>query len=142
MSFNVICKKSVLTAALLLVSSTVYADQCKDNFSVEGSFFKGKTYTTEATISGVNVSRAYKKIYQLTVKEGWKILNADKEMGIISAAQDVSYGQGKTAPLNIVIEDLDKQSVQVSMTYTTSGGVTSPTDAVQDYFCKTIAVVK
>lgn len=142
MSFNVISKKSVLTAALLLVSSTVYGEQCKDNFSVEGSFFKGKTYTTEATISGVNVNRAYKKIYQLTVKEGWKILNADKEMGIISAAQDVSYGQGKTAPLNIVIEDLDKQSVQVSMTYTTSGGVTSPTDAVQDYFCKTIAAVK
>jgi hypothetical protein len=61
-------------------------------------------------------------------------------MGVISAAQDVSYGKGKTAPLNVVLEE-DESKVKVSISYSLSGGVSSPKKAVIKSFCNTIAAV-
>ena len=72
--------------------------------------------------------------------QGWAITNTDKEIGIINASQTVSYGQGKTAPLNVGIDDKDG-GVNVTVTFSISGGLTTPVDGVKDTFCKIIVAV-
>jgi len=129
--------------AIALSSQLLFAEeQCRENFAVEGSFFSGKTYKTWSIFENILVSKAYKQVYRYTVKDGWHITSADKNLGVISASQEVSYGQGKTVPLNIVVEQLGKTGSKVSITYTTSGGVSSPDDAVQKHFCATLAEVR
>ncbi len=123
---------------LLSIPTLVGANQCEINFTEEGSFIKGKTYKTWALFDNVQPTDAYKKVYLYTVKDGWKITESDKELGVISASQDVSYGQGKTVPLNIVVEEAGSAGSKVSITYSTSGGVKSPTDAVKKHFCLTL----
>lgn len=75
-----------------------------------------------------------------TVNDSWAITNTDKDLGIISASQMVSFGEGKTVPLNIGFEPKGA-SVNVSMTYSTSGGVTAPLESIQKYFCSTVEKV-
>ncbi len=136
--------KNILPIFAFIISPTVLADnnQCENNFTEEGGFFSGKTFKTSAEFSGVKKDKAYKNVYLYTVKNGYKIIESDKEMGIISASQNVSYGKGKTAPLNIIVEELGKSDSKVSITYAVSGGVTSPSNAVKEYFCNTLAQVK
>lgn len=110
---------------------------CASNFTIEGNFFKGKVYRTSAELPNVKPEAAYRKAYTYTSANGFTIANADKEMGVISATQGVSYGEGKTVPLNIQIEPVGDGS-KVSMFYSTSGGLSSPDDAVKKHFCATI----
>lgn len=135
-------KNIVFACVLTLVSGESLADssQCEGNFTVDGGFFSGKTYKTWADFPNVKPNSAFKKVYAQTVKDGWKISQADKDMGVISASQTVSYGNGKTAPLNIVVEKNGIGS-KVSITYSTSGGVSSPEDAVKKDFCATLSSV-
>jgi len=136
-------KKILFIAAFVFSSSALGASNaCEANFVEDGGFFSGKTFKTWGEFPQVGTAKAYKKVYLFTVKNGYKIVQADKEMGIISASQDVSYGEGKTAPLNIVVEESGKAGSKVSMTFSTSGGVVAPSDAVKDYFCQTLAEVK
>ena len=127
---------------LMLISGEALADssQCEGNFTVEDSFFSGKTYKTWADFPNVKPDHAFKAVYIQTVKDGWKISQADKAMGVISASQTVSYGNGKTVPLNIVVEKSGTGS-KVSMTYSTPGGVGSPDEAVKKDFCATLTSV-
>lgn len=133
-------KSKYFLSAVAFLSLQVFADaeQCKTNFTKEGSFFSGTTFKTWAEVEGVESAVAFKKVYLQTVKDGWKITSSDKEMGIISAAQDVSYGNGKTAPLNIIVEKSATNGSKISITYSLSGGVKSPEKAVIESFCKTI----
>lgn len=133
--------KTILLLSCCVSLNSFAAEQCETNFTKEGSFFKGKTFKTWAEIEGVSSTDAFKKIYQHIAKDGWKISSSDKEMGIISAGQDVSYGNGKTAPLNVIIEESGENS-KVSISYSISGGVSSPEKAVIESFCKTIAAAK
>jgi len=135
-------RSAALLLWMVLLSGEALADssQCGRNFTVKGSFFSGKTYKTWAEFPGVKADFAFKKVYIYTVKDGWTISQADKDLGVISASQVVSSGNGKTAPLNIVVEKNGAGS-KVSMTYSTSGGVSSPEDAVKKDFCDTLAEV-
>ncbi len=132
----------VATICILSIPLQAIADQCTSNFSKEGGFFSGTTYKTWALFDNIKPSKAYKKVYLYTAKDGWQIIKSDKELGIISASQSVSYGEGKTVPLNIIVEESGTNGSKVSLTYTTSGGVSSPTDAVKKHFCLTLAEVK
>ncbi|BFM05811.1 hypothetical protein [Halioxenophilus aromaticivorans] len=135
--------KLIAVSVLWLSTSAchTYASQCAENFSVEGNFLKGKTFKTWEEIASLNSQDAFKKIYQHIAQDGWKITNADEKLGIISASQDVSFGEGKTAPLNIVLEENGSYS-RVSISYSISGGVSSPKKAVLKSFCDTIAAAK
>lgn len=137
-------KLSVLAIAVLCASPFALADkdsrECAANLTSTGSFFKGKTFKTTATVSGVNQADAMKKTAQSIVADGWQVTSSDSNLGIISAAQTVSYGAGKTAPLNITIADKEG-GVNVSITYSISGGVTSPQDAIQAQFCKIVDAI-
>ncbi len=121
-----------------LVSMSAVAAPCEENFSESGNFFTGKVYKTWADIPDVKFASAYQGAYLYTVKDGWKILQSDKEMGVISAAQSASYANGKVIPLNIAIEKLGAGS-KILLTYSTPAGAMSPEDAVKQHFCKTIA---
>ena len=81
------------------------SDPCVDNFSAVGNFFAGKTYKTWAVIPGIRQQDAYQRAYTFTAEHGFTILSASKEAGVISAAQSVSYGNGKTVPLTLTFKD-------------------------------------
>jgi hypothetical protein len=122
----------------LVASAHAFAVPCDENFSSSGNFFTGSVYKTWAELPGIKPDNAYRGAYLYTVKDGWKILQADKDLGIISAAQGVSYGNGKTVPLNIAVEKSDT-GAKISITYSTPGGTASPEDAIRTHFCKTVA---
>lgn len=113
---------------------------CAQNFTYDGSFMAGRTFKTYDFVPNVSKSVAVERAAKFTVQEGFVISSSDKDMGIISAYQDVSFGNGKKNPLNITIDEHDK-GVKVSMSSSISGGVTAPVNAVKDYFCNTIASV-
>ncbi|MFV0478560.1 MAG: hypothetical protein ACK5ME_12115 [Parahaliea sp.] len=120
------------------LSAPVLAEEpCESHFTKEGGFFKGTTFKTWADIKGISSSQAYKKAYLHLSKEGWKIVSSDKDIGIISASQDVSFGEGKTAPLNVVVEE-SGSGTKISISFSLSGGVMSPSSAVKDSFCDII----
>lgn len=113
---------------------------CAQNFTYEGSFLTGQTFKTNGFVSGVSKAKAIEKVAKFTIADGWAITNTDKDLGIISASQTVSFGQGKTAPLNIGVDSV-KGGVNVSMSYSISGGLSSPVEAVKDHFCSTIEAI-
>jgi hypothetical protein len=132
-------KPGVLCAALALLSASASAaEPCMDNFKAGGNFLTGKNYKTWAVVSGVRQPDAFARALAFTVSNGFTVTASDKESGVISAAQTVSYGQGKTAPLSVVIQP-DAGNLKISMSYATSGGVMSPEDAIRKHFCLTIA---
>lgn len=121
-------------------NATIDPRECAKNFTVEGSFLSGKTFKTRANVAGIGQATALKRAAQFTAEDGWNIASVNESLGIISASQTVSYGNGKTAPLNISVSEADG-GVAVSMTYALSGGVSSPETAVKEHFCKTIEAV-
>jgi hypothetical protein len=122
-------------------SVSAFAASCDDNFSVTGSFFTGKVYKTWSDLPAGKFESAYKGAYLYTLKNGWKLLTSDKEMGVFTAAQATLYASGKIVPINVAIEKSDSQT-KISITYTTPAGVSSPEDAVKIDFCKTIAAAE
>lgn len=125
-----------LMLAILGSTSAVAADErpCIANFTTKGSFMSGKQYQTWQDLPAVNKGDAYTRIYAAIVKDGWKIAQTDKEVGVISAANEVSFGSGKSAPLNILIEAAGN-GVKVSATFSTSGAVAAKTKSVQESLC-------
>jgi hypothetical protein len=119
-----------------MFAAAAHADEaaCIANFKTTGSFFSGKQYQTWLALGNVAKTDAYTKIYGSLVKDGWKIGQTDKEVGVITASQEMSYGQGKSAPLNILIESEGTQT-KATATFTTSGGVAAKAASVQKSLC-------
>ncbi|MDR0716555.1 MAG: hypothetical protein LBF50_03955 [Azoarcus sp.] len=115
--------------------------ECARNFTYDGSFMRGRTFKTNASVKGVKKDQAIQRAARYIANDGWQINNTDSNLGIISASQTVSYGNGKTAPLNVGIEPV-QGGVKVSLSYSISGGVTSPVDAVQNFFCSVVQTVE
>lgn len=113
---------------------------CAQNFTFEGSFITGHTFKTNDFVSGVSKAEAMERGAKFTMADGWTITHTDKDLGIIGASQNVSFGQGKTAPLNIGVDE-KTGGVNVNMSYSISAGVASPVEAVKDHFCSTIAAI-
>ena len=93
----------------------------------------------------VNTSKksAFAKVAKYIAMDGWHILNSDSELGMISASQTVSFGKGKTAPLNVSVNQKNKDvDVELSISFSTSMGVYSPADAVMESFCEIAASAK
>jgi hypothetical protein len=132
-------KPGMLCAAFALVSAGASAaEPCMDNFKAEGNFLTGKTYKTSAVVSGVRQGDAFSRALAFTVANGFTVTSSDRDAGVISAAQTVSYGKGKTVPLSVIMQP-DAGNLKISMSYATSGGVMSPEDAIKRHFCMTIA---
>jgi hypothetical protein len=100
----------------------------------------GRTYKTWQSFPHVSPQEAYARAYAFTIEHGFAVTSADREAGVISASQQVSYGRGKTVPLGIVVRP-DGRGSKVSIAYATAGGLMSPEDAVKTHFCKTMSAV-
>lgn len=124
--------------AALLSSTVMAAEPCADNFSVQGNILTGKTYKTWATIAGVSRDDAFQRAYAFTVANGFTVVSSNKEAGAISAAQTVSYGKGKTVPLNVVLQS-EGSNLRIDVNYATSGGLIAPEGAIKKHFCATVA---
>ncbi|TCV79199.1 hypothetical protein [Sulfurirhabdus autotrophica] len=97
----------------------------------------GKQYKTSAALTGISADKAFKKAYASVVKKGYQIVQSDKNMGMISAAQQVSHSQGgKTAPLNILVESDSSTGSTLTFSFSTAGGLMASEDTVRDEFCK------
>ncbi len=115
--------------------------ECAKHFTYNGSFLAGRTFKTHVFIPKVSKKIAMERAARYTINDGWQITNTNENLGIISASQTVSYGKGKTVPLNISVEP-HNNGVKVAMTYATSGGVTSPLDSIVNHFCATIEAIE
>ena len=107
---------------------------CAGHFTSEGSFFAGKKYSTWVDFAAVSKADLYSRIYSNIAKDGWTITSTDKEAGIISASQSVSYGKGTTAPLVIVIETSGTGS-KATATFRVGGGQTTKEATVKQKLC-------
>jgi len=116
------------------------ARECAQNATFSGSFIMGRTYKSHLFIKGVSKSKAMERAARYTINDGWSITNTDKSLGFISAAQTVSFGQGKTAPLNIGVESKNN-GVNITMSFSTSGGVYAPMESITDHFCSTMKAI-
>jgi hypothetical protein len=114
--------------------------ECAKNFTYDGNFLLGRTFKTNQFVAGVSKNVAMERSAKKIAKEGMSITSIDKDIGIISASQTVSYGAGKTAPLTVSV-DSAKSGVDVSISFSISGGTTTPTDTVKDFFCSIISAI-
>lgn len=130
-------KMSVLAFVIAGFALNAQAADCESNLKVEGNFFKGKVYKTNGAVAGVDSAAAFKNVHAYLVKDGWKIQNADKELGSITAGQEVSYGEGKSAPLNVFVEAV-ADKVDVSISFATSGGTAASKKTIVSQFCSII----
>lgn len=115
--------------------------QCVTNFSSEGSFWTGKQFKTFESFPKSSKENAFDNLVSTIASNGYQILNSSKESGIISANQTVSYGQGKTVPLNAVIKNVTPTGVRVDLSFSLSGGLAASADSIQVEFCKILAAV-
>lgn len=114
--------------------------ECAQNFTYDGSFLAGRTFKSKATVSDVSKATGVQRAAKYLAQDGWNVTTIDKEVGLITATQTVSYGEGKTAPLSVSVEPQGRD-LRVNTTYTISGGVSSPVQAVQKGFCDIIEAV-
>lgn len=131
-----------LTGTLLLGTMLVAraGAPCTDNMEVKGGFLAGKQYKTWQQFSGVDRSTAFQRAYAFLAQDGWSIAQTDKDLGVISAAQSVSFGAGKAAPLNVLVEEASGGS-KVTITFSTSGGTMANKGAIEKDLCGLLASV-
>ena len=129
-----------LCVALGTVLSVGRADEvpgaidCQSHFTIEGNFLTGKKYSTWVVLPGVSKAEAYTRVYSSIAKDGWSIANADKDAGIISSSQGVSYGKGSQAPMLITVEAAEKGS-RVSVTFRTGGAQVAREESIRTKLC-------
>ncbi|WP_062060053.1 hypothetical protein [Cellvibrio sp. OA-2007] len=137
-------KSNLITILILSLAVPSFATasprDCADNFTVDGTFESGRTFKTAAFVPNVSKADAINAAGRDLASVGWQINSTNESMGVISASQVVTYGQGKTAPLNVLVDEANG-GVNVSMTYTISGGLDSPVEAVVNQFCTTIGAI-
>ena len=121
---------------LALVAGAACAEEpaCVTNLTSKGNVFSGKQITTWQSFTGIKKANAYQRIYTALVKDGWRIGNADKDIGTISATQDISFSNGKTIPLNVLIEEVG-DGIKVTETVSMQGGLIGGAKSVQKGFC-------
>lgn len=132
--------KMSLSTLLITTSMQAFssAPQCEANLTKKGSFFKGRTFSTWAVFDDTSKEVAFKNVYLNTAKSGWKISSSDEKMGTISAGNEVSYGKGKSAPLNIIIEESGTDGSKITINFSTSGGISASKKNIIKSFCETI----
>ena len=114
---------------------------CVANLTQEGSFFTGKTYKTHQDFPVGDKAKAVDRLTAALAADGWQIISSSKESGVLSASQGVSYGQGKTVPLNAVVTESGSGGIRVSLVFVTSGGLVASEKDLRNQFCKLLEAV-
>jgi hypothetical protein len=128
-----------LISSLYLGLSAAHADasftDCRAHFVSEGSFLAGKKFSTWVELSDTTKPDAYSHAYAAVAKDGFQIVSSDKEAGILSASQAISFGKGATAPLVIVVEPSASGS-KLTATFRIGAGQVAKADAIRDKLCE------
>lgn len=111
---------------------------CMVNFTEDGSFFKGKTYKTWQDYKGVGYDNVFRRVAQAVAENNWGTVNANKDLGIITAGQAVTMGQGSVAPLNVIIKEKGGGLIHVEANFGTGGGQKAATKTVRTELCKLV----
>ena len=127
---------TLATIGLLNVAQANEAS-CLEHFTSEGNKFSGRMYTTWLEFPNVKKAAAYTKIYASVAKDGWTIVSSDKDAGILSASQQVSYGRGATNPLVVVVEDSGRGS-KATVTFRLGGGQSASLNTIKKKLCEYI----
>lgn len=126
-------------AGIYLGLSVAHADtslaDCRAHFVSEGSFFSGKKFSTWVELSTTAKPDAYAHAYAAVAKDGFQIVSSDKDSGILSAAQGVSFGKGATAPLVIVVVPSAAGS-KLTATFRIGAGQVAKAEAIRDKLCE------
>ena len=134
---------SKIAAFVLIVAATsltvvAQADDltaiCASHFTQTGSLFSGKKSSTWLDLAGVSKSDAYSRLLISLNKDGWAVQQQDKDAGIINATQQVSFGNGAKAPLNVIVESADAGS-KATITFSTAAGQAASKDTMQTKMC-------
>ena len=142
-------KKLILVVICLVVPLMVLAQSdepstgegeraCLENFTEEGSFFKGKTYKTWQTYEGLEFERIFRRIAQKVAEDNWGDVKADKDLGIITAEQTVTMGKGTVAPLNVIVKEVAGGLIRVEANFGTAGGQRASRKTVRDGLCELV----
>lgn len=135
---------ALLAATLSAAAGTAMAGDppCKTNFKEEGRFITGRRFTSFDTVTGVNVSTAYKRIYAEGTKSGLRVVSSDEKAGVISFEQpdggSTLGGGTANLPWNVVIESAGKKDVKITVTKTTPGGYSTSTKFQIESICAVI----
>lgn len=140
-------KHATLIAAALCLAAAAPAHAaptdaaCKQNFTVDGSWTSGKTYATEADVSGVAYLPALYRVRDKIAEQGLEVLAVQERNGYIRAANPVAGGQGggATAPLRVHVRPLDAGGVNVSLQFTIAGGQMAGKKSVMNHMCEIVA---
>ena len=117
---------------------------CASGFTVTGSFFTGKQMKASTVLPTTSADIAYRKAYAEIVKRGYQIVQADKEIRMISANQAVSFSKGgKTVPVNVLIESdgASGKGSRILISVNLPGGLVASEDSVRDEFCDISKIV-
>jgi hypothetical protein len=130
----------VAGVALLLLGGAVapaLARDCATNFTTEGSFFSGKSFKTWQEHSGVSYDNAFRRVAQAVTSAGFGGVSPNKDLGIISAGQAVTMGQGSVAPLNVVVKSQNKR-VRVEAHFRIAGGQMASEETALTQLCNLV----
>ncbi len=130
---------AVITPGVALANLT---ETCAANFAADGGFWKGKSFKTHLAVPGVAYADAFRRVAQAVTSNGWNNIKTDKDLGTITANMDVAYGNGATAPLNIIVKDQKGGGVDIEAVFTTQAGKSAAEKAVRDGMCKLITAAE
>lgn len=141
-------RKLIATLICLMVTLTVSAENnetssrpCVENFSEEGSFFKGKTYRTWQSYEGIELEQVFRRVAQKVAEENWGNIEANMDLGIITAEQTVTMGEGTVAPLNVIVKEVGGR-VRVEVNFGTAGGQRASRKTVREGLCDLVEVAE
>ncbi|HEV3076942.1 MAG TPA: hypothetical protein VHB47_21145 [Thermoanaerobaculia bacterium] len=109
---------------------------CLTHFTEEGSFFKGKTYKTWQEFPNADKAAVFQNVAQAVATNNWGSVNANKDLGIITAGQAVTMGSGSVAPLNVVVKQKSGGPVRVEASFGTGGMQRASSETVRTELCK------
>lgn len=127
------------TAAAAPATAQVASSKaCIANFVSDGSFFTGYRWKTWQEHSGVPYDAALRKVAQAVAAAGWGAPTSNRDTGVITAGQAVSFGKGSVAPLNVIIQERQGGKLRVEANFSTGAGQVSATDSVRAELCKLV----
>lgn len=111
---------------------------CVEHFAEEGGFFKGKSYETWQEHEGVSYESAFRRVAQAVVEDKWGRIETEKDLGIITAGQEVTMGEGSVAPLNVLVKEQADGIVRVEANFSTAGMQKARTKDVRKALCTVV----
>ncbi|OBU64621.1 hypothetical protein A9K58_17075 [Stenotrophomonas maltophilia] len=128
-----------MVAALGLLAFEASAEKaCETNYSKNGSFFSGRTFTTWDVVPNVAPADALKRIQIEGVKSGLTVASVDKDLGMLSFTQNTQLNGGQvTLPWNVMIEGEGKGS-KITVTKMTPPSYATSEDFQKKSMCGVI----